>query len=412
MPSRCAAIVDPYSSGAFLAPEIQKRDCACIAVQSSELPPVFRSSWRPDDFVETIRHGSSLEQTAAALARHEVRFVLAGSEMGVELADALSQRLGLASNGTDLSAARRNKFLMAQAASKAGVATAKQFCSDNLADLIHWTRAHCKWPIIVKPVAGCASDNVHRCGSEAEIAQAFHKILDQPNVLGLTNEAALIQEFLAGDEYIVDTVSCQGRHRAAAFWRYQKPPSAGQFVCYDAMELMSYQGPLQEKLLACAKRVLNALGIRYGPAHCELMMVGGEPVLIEIGARLSAGINAILSRICGSICALDLTIDAYLEPEKFLAAAATPPPELLRWGGNFFLMPGRAGRLAALPRLAEIQSLASFHKMSIGAKVGEDLPRVAGAVTLVHPDQAVLRQDIENLRAMQENGFYQVLDAR
>lgn len=37
-----------------------------------------------------------------------------GAETGVELADILSNRLGLASNGEDLSLCRRNKHLMGE----------------------------------------------------------------------------------------------------------------------------------------------------------------------------------------------------------------------------------------------------------------------------------------------------------
>ena len=40
--------------------------------------------------------------------------LFAGAETGVELADVLSNRLGLASNGEDLSLCRRNKHLMGE----------------------------------------------------------------------------------------------------------------------------------------------------------------------------------------------------------------------------------------------------------------------------------------------------------
>ncbi|CAN0113327.1 unnamed protein product, partial [Ectocarpus fasciculatus] len=42
-----------------------------------------------------------------------------GAETGVELSDILSSRLGLASNGEELSLCRRNKHLMAEQVSLA-----------------------------------------------------------------------------------------------------------------------------------------------------------------------------------------------------------------------------------------------------------------------------------------------------
>ena len=52
--------------------------------------------------------------------------VLAGSEPGVELADKLSHRLRLRTNGEELSVARRNKYLMGEAVRAAGIRTVKQ----------------------------------------------------------------------------------------------------------------------------------------------------------------------------------------------------------------------------------------------------------------------------------------------
>ena len=91
------------------------------------------------------------------------------------------------------------------------------------------------------------------------------------------------------------------------------------------MELLAYDGDVQEKLRAYATAALDALEIRIGPAHCELMWVDDQPVLMEIGARLSAGNNATLSRTCGGVCALDLTIAAYLDPRGFAAGIESHP---------------------------------------------------------------------------------------
>jgi len=46
--------------------------------------------------------------------------VMAGAETGVELADQLSELLGLQSNGTGHSEERRNKFAMGEAVRRAG----------------------------------------------------------------------------------------------------------------------------------------------------------------------------------------------------------------------------------------------------------------------------------------------------
>ena len=60
---------------------------------------------------------------------------LTGAETGVELADRLSNRLGLRSNGEDLSLARRNKYIMGETVRASGVRAVKQQLCTTLGEL-------------------------------------------------------------------------------------------------------------------------------------------------------------------------------------------------------------------------------------------------------------------------------------
>jgi hypothetical protein len=216
----------------------------------------------------------------------------------------------------------------------------------------------------------------------------------------------LVQELLEGPEYVVDTVSHAGRHRVAAFWRYHRPTAgAGEGgVFYEAIELLPYEGERQAALLAYAVRVLDALEIRYGPAHCELVWTAGSgPVLVEIGARLSAGSNATLSRLCGGPCALDLTVEACLEPDSFLAPGRRP--RLTSRAANCFLVRPDEQQVRAQPQLQEIHRLRSFHRMSIARREGRR--RIVGLVTLIHPTRRGLHRDIQRLRRLERTRLYE-----
>jgi hypothetical protein len=174
-------------------------------------------------------------------------------------------------------------------------------------------------------------------------------------------------------------------------------------VFYDAIELLPYEGERQQALFAYAAEVLEALGIRYGPAHTELIWASGEgPVLVETGARLSAGNNATISRLCGGPCALDLVVDACLDPEGFLAA---PAPRLMGSAMNCFLIPPRGHRLRAQAPLDEIRGFASFHRLSI-AQQDRGHP-VIGVVTLVDPSARVVRDDLRRLRELERTTLYE-----
>ena len=404
------AIVDPYSGGANLAPALKRRGHEAVMVQSTAaVPALFRRSCVPTDFAHHCVYEGDVDATADCLAALGVGAVIAGCDMGAELGDALSERLGLRSNGTALSAARRDKALMSDVVAAAGLRTIPQHSSDAVEVLESWATAGARWPVIAKPRRSCGSDAVALCGSSGELRVAFDRIVGAPSVLGEANISVLIQEFVDGTEYVVDVVSLDGLHRPAAFWRYARPaPRAGGphgFVCYDAMVLLPYEGPVQRALFSYACAVLDALGIRHGPSHCEIIVDGDGPVLVEIGARLSGGNNAVLSASCGGPSALDLTLDAALEPHRFRAEAHTAP-QLSSTVANFFLRPSCTGVLRALPRLAEIEALASFQSLRIGARIGFPMPVVAGLVTLLHDEREIVESDLVALRAIESEGFY------
>lgn len=407
-PQNCTVIVDPYSAGAMLAEALQERGAECVAVESSPTHPAnMKSRFSPDSFREVIRHQSDFDHTLAAVRSHRPTHVLAGFESGVEFAEQLSVALSLPTNDPTLREARRDKFLMAQAVNRHGLRTALQFSSRHVEEIIDWIRNTLDWPVIVKPPRSAASDNVFRCRGVDEVRRAAETILTQANALGADNQAVLVQEFLDGVEYAVDTVSLGARRKLTAIWQYRRPAGSDNFVCYDAMTLLPYTGTRQDALRDYAFEVLSALSISFGPAHCELMWVGGEPVLVEVGARLTGGINAILSRICGGTCQLDETVESVLAPDRFLATLHESPI-LKRRAANVFLITHHQGRLKRTHGLDQISRLPTLHSMSVASRPGMELKRVSGLITLVDENMHAIEQDIDVIRSLESPGMFEL----
>lgn len=406
MTDNTVAIVDAFSSGALLAPEFHRRGVDCVMVQSlPRVPTIYERSFRPTDFVEIIPFRGVLQDTAARLQALGVGHVLAGCELGVTLADRLSECLGLPSNGSRLSAARRNKILMAQAVSQRGLRTPAQVSSSNVEDLLAWVRRRGCWPVVLKPVSSAGNDGVCACFTMRDVEQAFFQVINQWNTLGGLNGAVMAQEFLAGTEYVVDTVSCAGRHQVAAFWKYGKPSSDPYYVGYDCMELLPCEEVIQRKLFEYVAQVLDALEIRYGPAHCEVMWVEGEPVLMEVGARMNGGNSPLISQLCSDRSQVQLTAESYLDPERFLGQLGQP--YALRSNATLaFLTPCQQRLLADVPGEGELKNLASLQDSYVGKPSPHGTPRILGWVVLLHPDKAVVDAELRQLRALENNGLY------
>jgi biotin carboxylase len=164
-----------------------------------------------------------------------------------------------------------------------------------------------------------------------DVKAAFGNIIGKVNGLGLVNSSLLVQEFLEGQEYVVDMVSRDGVHKVAALWAYdRRAANGGGFVCFGQKLLVSTDEHCAE-IIAYEKRVLDALGIKNGPSHGEVKWFKGEPVLVEVGARCHGAEGAWkdVSQLTYGCDQVQMAIDAYLIPEAFAAAqdmvSATDP---------------------------------------------------------------------------------------
>ncbi|WP_155256600.1 hypothetical protein [Salinispora pacifica] len=72
-------------------------------------------------------------------------------------------------------------------------------------------------------------------------------------------------------------------------------------------------------MLAYVAEVLDALGIRQGPAHTELLVTGDGPRLLDTGARLSGLANPVAVGLATGADQVGLTIDCYRRDATVLA---------------------------------------------------------------------------------------------
>jgi len=80
-----------------------------------------------------------------------------------------------------------------------------------------------------------------------------------------------MQERIIGKEYIVNTVSCGGKHRLVSIWHYDKLPMNGSNLYnYGVSDMRLDVGYSQ--LVHYAFSVLDAIGIEWGSVHGEYMI--------------------------------------------------------------------------------------------------------------------------------------------
>ena len=62
------------------------------------------------------------------------------------------------------------------------------------------------------------------------------------NSLGCVNEGVLVQEYLQGTEYVVDSVSRDGVHKVTAIWEYDKRSVNDANFVYFGMKMLPANG--------------------------------------------------------------------------------------------------------------------------------------------------------------------------
>ena len=324
-------VVDPFSTGAVLASDLSKQGYEVIVAYSANLEQLASLTGLVPSgvcisFAAVIpfhKDAVHMKQELLSLKHLEVVAVVPGAETGVELADKLSEVMQLRTNGTSLSEARRNKYVMGETIRSCGLRAVKQLHASVWGEIASWIEEWNPVPfkVIVKPMDSAGSDDVTLCSSLKEVQDAFGNIMGKVNGLGIVNKAVLVQEYLEGQEYVIDMVSRDGDHKVVAIWAYDRRPVNGaEFVCFG-QGLLTADEPHCQELIAYQKKVITALGIRHGPTHGEVKWCKNEPVLVEVGARCH-GAEGIWQEVADAVLGynqVQYTIDAYLNEKKFLS---------------------------------------------------------------------------------------------
>ncbi|HEY5811540.1 MAG TPA: SET domain-containing protein-lysine N-methyltransferase, partial [Terrimicrobiaceae bacterium] len=219
----------------------------------------------------------------------------------------------------------------------------------------------------------------------------------------------IVQEFVEGVEYAVDTVSCRGRHFVCDIWRYGKSWLNGAPV-YDFNALVRSDSPEAILLSEHVNKALNALGIAFGPAHSEIKLSPNGPVLIESGARMAGTGLALLARDCVRVNQIELTADAYLDFESFDAKTQSPYT-LEREGLVVDLICPEPGVVRSVAGCNAVKQLESFYSIHLYVEEGQrvektrDIETSPGHVELCHSKSAVLWKDYEHIRGWETNNL-------
>lgn len=396
------------------------------------LEPKYGESEKGDEYLEGVHNEykdikydfdliyeqDSYEETLELVRKFDPLLILPGNEKGVILASRLAYDLNLKCNDIKNLDAMTFKDEMQKRIAEAGLRSIRGKSVRTIEEAIEFYDAEALEEVVIKPKYSAGSASVRICSNKEEMIASLEELFEKTNAFGEENIDLLIQERINGDEYIVNTVSCGGRHRVTLVWKYNKVKTKEGAIIYDTCETVNELDLGEAEMVEYAYDVADAIGIEWGPIHGEYMIDEKGPVLIEVNCRPCGGHMParFLDKISGQH-ETDSILDSYLKPERF-NEKAKQKYNLLGYGAlKFFIVPQETTAIAT-PIRKICFNLKSFFQITLDKLSEEDkrtyfktedVDSSCGIVFLAYQDENTVQRDIHYLRSVEKNAFSLIL---
>ena len=360
------------------------------------------------DGITIIPESADYNELLMKVKAYDPVLVIAGSEFGVELATRLGSDLGLRSNSADRIKAMTEKDSMHKALRAHGIRHIRGKVVGSEEEALQWYEELGVDDVVVKRVRGAGTQGVYICCGKQEMLDAVRKSFSNTVRRDGSDVAILIQERIKGTEYIVNTVSCNGKHRVTSIWVYDKIKLPNGTNAYNNATTVSRLSVSHSRLVRYAFQVADAIGVKYGPIHGEYMVDEKGPVLIEVNCRpMGAGLDRRFVEQLFGHHETDAALDSYLDPVKF-DEDARKPYRVRKFGAIKVLIITKDTPYLSAPILQIASHLKSYYTSDFnligrGDILSEtrNLETSGGMVYLIDENEQQVRDDLNILHLIE-----------
>ncbi|OKK14270.1 phosphoribosylglycinamide synthetase [Streptomyces sp. CB00455] len=317
------------------------------------------------DFGDSQGLRELIVETARA---HAVDHILhLGSEDTMDVAVAAAEELGLSPNGSDAVHLLNDKAAMRRLLNAAGLSVVR---AERVAtvEAVRAAVGEFGLPAIVKPSDASGSRGVALIREAGDLDVWADQVRDT----GLGGGPFLVEEYLEGFEFSVETLTADGVHHVVGITAKQTSGPPG-FVetghIHPAPLSVSQESAVREVVTG----LLDLAGHRFGPAHTEVILTACGPRIVESQARLGGDRIPLLVEVARGYD---------LEAAVFRALAGEPVavPTVRRSAAiGFFRFP--AGPLESVTGLEPVRALPYVHALHFPYRPGDLLPATTDSFT-------------------------------
>ena len=279
--------VATYFKGDAFLREAKQQGCTVLLLTSDKLA---NDAWPREaiDEIHSIPRDAldhdvpRIKRTVDAIARrHRLERIAALDDFDVELGAMLREHLQVPGIGRTSASRFRDKLAMRMTAKDRGIPVPDFTPVFNDQEVNDWT-ARVPAPWVLKPRSSAAAIGIKK----VEDYDALWRALD---AAGDQRSACVLERFVPGDVYHVDSIVWNGEVVFAAAFKYGRPPmqiahEGGIFITRRLAD-DSAEG---RTLLDLNRKLQDGLGLRRGVSHSEFIRAGGSGgfVFLETSARV------------------------------------------------------------------------------------------------------------------------------
>lgn len=310
------------------------------------------------DFADTARFAAILRDVAKRTSAELIYHV--GGEESMLVAYSVAEELGMEVNSVDSIANLNDKLRLRRMLNDAGVSVVRFEVVSQWRDVAAALDAF-TLPVVVKPTCLAGSRGVMLVTDPAQLP-SWGARLDAHGYQG----PILVEEYLHGPEYSVESLSSAGKHVVIGITRkvLGAPPWFVELGHVHPAPTVDAGAEIVELVT----RLLDLSGYRTGPAHTEVICTDRGPRIVESQARLGG------DRIPKLV---QLSTGFDIERGVFQALAGDPilqpRAQSVARIGYFSFPPGRVARLSGLETVQQFDGVEELH---FPYGVGDVLPEV------------------------------------
>ncbi|HEV8345712.1 MAG TPA: hypothetical protein VGQ16_04005 [Vicinamibacterales bacterium] len=282
--------VATYFKGDTFLREAKQQGCTVLLLTSDKLA---NDAW-PREAIDEIHSiprdaldndVARIKRTVDAIARrHRIERIAALDDFDVELGAMLREHLQVPGIGRTLASRFRDKLAMRMTAKDLGIPVPDFTPVFNDQEVNDWT-ARVPAPWVLKPRSSAAAIGIKKVEDDDALWRALDGAGDQ-------RSGCVLERFVPGDVYHVDSIVWNGEVVFAAAFKYGRPPmqiahEGGIFITRRLAD-DSVEG---RALVDLNRRLQDGLGLRRGVSHSEFIRAGGAGgaggfVFLETSARV------------------------------------------------------------------------------------------------------------------------------